>query len=116
MIPASETIAIREEHETLKQRVAHLAIKYEDQYPDLLQNYTLAMLLYLREYGPQFQLIDPFKPFLKPAAEGELVNFTSLHRAITATKKDFQSPQKRRAGLEREEAWTMSFKVDAEGW
>ncbi len=112
MIPASETIAIREELDTLKQKVAHLAIKYEDQYPDLLQDYTHTMLLYVLEYeDPCRSPLDhrvglhTLYHLCDAAGEGLLVNFTSLHRAITEVKRDFQTPALRKDALKREAFW-----------
>ncbi len=112
---------IAEELHTLKQRVAALVEKYADEYPDLLQNYTLTMLLYVREYETKLvKGAASLAWLIDRAADGEdgrgLVNFTSLHRAITATKKDFQTPAQRRAGLKKEEAYRESFVVDDKGW
>ncbi len=110
MIPASETIAIREKLDTIKQKVAHLAIKYEDQYPDLLQNYTLAMLLYVDEYENAPRYGGNWDYLLQDAAESKLVNFTSLHRAITEVKRDFQTPALRKEALKREAFWGEAMK------
>ena len=115
----TEAEAIRAEHETIKQRVAALALKYGDEYPDLLQNYTLAMLLYLREYvsWPAASRPGALDYYIEAANIGEIVNFTSLHRAITATKKDFQTPEQRKRGLELDAAWAKGLTMDdAEGF
>ncbi len=109
----SEAVAIREEFDTIKQKVAHLAIKYEDQYPDLLQSYTLTMLLYVREYEWMVTgevSLDGLIDLAENGPEG-MVNFTSLHRAITEVKRDFQTPALRKAALEREAFWG-----EAIGW
>ena len=111
--------AIRAERETMKARLARLALKYADEYPDLLQNYTLAMLLYVREYEHAGVLDNGHRALtrmIEAASERRLVNFTSLHRAITATKRDFQTPEQRKRGLEQEEAYAESFRVGGEGW
>ena len=109
--------AIRAEHETLKQRVAALALKYADEYPDLLQNYTLAILLYVDEYENAPLYGADWDYLLQDAEEGKLVNFTSLHRAITSVKRDFQTPEQRKRGLTQEEAWAEGLTMDdAEGF
>ncbi len=107
---------IVEELDTLRQKLAHLALKYTKEYPDLLQNYTLAMLLYVHEYElgvtlPRRRDLSVLSALIRRAKQGTLVNFTSLHRAITATKRDFQDPEQRRKALILQEDWGEALRV-----
>ncbi len=102
----TEAEGVLENIDTLRQKGAPLMLKY----PDLLRNSTLAMLLYLLDYDG----IDLREDDLDRAAEGDLVNLTSLHRAITATKRDSQTPEQRRRSFILKKDWTDALCVDRE--
>lgn len=128
---APGTSPLRERLDTLERRVAALAEKYG---PEVLQNYTLTWMLYMHDYeGIRFNRapLDGYEPqdppavargwlpdsvVLRMAKAGRFANMTSVHRAITAVKRDFQTPEQRRRALEREAGYREAFRVEAEGW
>ncbi len=107
--------AILQELDTHGQRLAHLALRYESEHPDLLQDYTLTILLYVKEYnlGGRNVTIDNL---IRMAVDGELDNFSTIHRTQTDAKKFFQTPEQRRKAIISEEAGTEALRVKAKGW
>lgn len=89
---------VLEELETLHDQIVYLVRRWSRFYPGLHENYTLLMLLYLEE----FQGIEIDHSVLRHAADHKLVNFTSLHRAITVAKKLFQDERDRDRSYTRE--------------
>ncbi len=92
---------------TLVERVDHIIEMYGDKFLNLHENYTLLMLLYVREYEAGFPKGAASLAWLiDRAADGKdsrgLVNFTSLHRAITIAKKKFQNEKDRVRSDEKE--------------
>ncbi len=110
-----EAVAIREEFETIKQKVAAMAIRHGE---DILQDYTLSYLTFVVEYDLRdIPLTRPGRLLrVRPedftlgeliglAGVGRLSNMTSVHRAITDVKRDMQTPAQRKAALKREVFW-----------
>ncbi len=114
--PASEALAIREAHETLKQKVAAMAIKHGE---DILQDYTLSYLTFVLEYDlrdiparkrpGRLLAVAPedytLGELIGLAGVGRLSNMTSVHRAITDVKTAMQTTAQRKAALKQEAFW-----------
>jgi hypothetical protein len=93
------------EYDTLKARCDAIIRAYRDRWPKLHQNYTLVLLLVLRDFDRVWIAPD----VLEKAARGELTNLTSLHRALTQVKKRYESPEDRAVNLTREMSWRELF-------
>jgi hypothetical protein len=74
--------------------------RYRSQFPGIWENYTLVLLLVIRDQGVW---ISP--EAIAKAAAGDLPNLTSIHRALTLVKKDYQTPEQARRSDELEEDW-----------
>lgn len=98
MIEAAE---ISEELRTLEARVRYLIETFRERWPKVHENYTLLTLLYLAEFDGLHFWDDDFEQ----AAQGELVNITSLHRAITLAKKAYQDEGDRARSDTKEAAY-----------
>ncbi len=98
--------AIRIENATLQGKLEFLVIKYRDIFPELWENYTLLNLLYLRD----FDKLPVPRRALDMAYRNELVNLSSLHRALRLLKKKWQTPEQKTLGRERDEAHKVAFR------
>ena len=85
---------------THRQKVRRVILKHRNQFPDLWENYTLVLLLVIREEGI---FIPP--DAIEAAARHELPNLTSVHRALTEIKKEFQTAEQEEASTTEEWNW-----------
>ncbi len=105
---------VEREFRTNESRVRAVIEEYAGRYPGIHESYTLVYLLVLRREGAAIP-----ESTIRAAARGELPNMTSVHRALTLAKKDYQTPAQRFRSYETEGRWRRMFgdlKVDAEGW
>lgn len=86
--------------EKARDLVKRVIEKHRTTYPGLWENYTLVLLLAIRESGVW---ISP--DALKLAAEGKLPNLTSVHRAMTDVKKEYQTPEQKETSARLEDEW-----------
>lgn len=100
---------VAHQYEKARDLVRRVIDKYRTTYPALWENYTLVLLLAMRESGVW---ISP--DALKLAADGELPNLTSVHRALTDVKKDYQTPEQKETSERLESEWRRVF-VYSEG-
>jgi len=82
---------------------------YKDRYPNIWENYTLVLLLVIREQAGVFIPPDA----IDAAAQGRLPNLTSIHRALTVVKKDYQTPQQAARSEDLDEEWRQVLSVEA---
>lgn len=92
--------AVSEELRGNQLLVAQVIEKYRVMYPNIWENYTLVMLLVIRERGV---FIPP--DAIDRAARGELPNLTSVHRALTLVKKRYQTREQAERSVELEDDW-----------
>ena len=85
---------------TSRGRVRAVIEKFKGMYPNIWENYTLVLLLVIREQGV---FIPP--DAIDKAARGELPNLTSIHRALTLEKKHYQTPVQAQRSAELDEDW-----------
>ena len=108
-----QAAAIRGEHDFLKDWVTSTIDKYRDVYPGLHENYTLLMLLVLVDKDA----VDLMAEDVLRASRYELTNLTSLHRAITDAKKEYESRESRIANLEKAAETAKALGADGgESW
>ncbi len=98
--------AIRIENSTLQGKLEFLVVKYREVWPEIHENYRLLDFLYLRD----FERLPISREVLDMAARGELVNLSSLHRALRFIKKKWQSSEQKTLGKERDEAHKVAFR------
>lgn len=92
--------SIRKEIETARDLIKAVIEKYRDQFPSCWENYTLILLLAIREQGV---FIPP--DAIEMAARRELPNLTTLHRAMTKAKKAFQTVEQKARSDALEDDW-----------
>ncbi len=100
---------VAHQYEKARDLVKRVIEKYRTAYSALWENYTLVLLLVMRESGVW---ISP--DALKLAAEGELPNLTSIHRALTDVKKDYQTSEQKETSERLENEWRRVF-IHSEG-
>lgn len=98
---------VAHEFETAQDLVKAVIEKYRTTYPGLWENYTLVLLLAVRESGVW---ISP--DAIAAAADGKLPNLTTIHRALTVVKKDYQTPEQQEKSDRLENEWRHMFVHD----
>lgn len=93
--------SIRERFDSQKRNIKGLVKKYREEYPDIVRNYTLLMVLYWRD-------IDGFPvpdAFIERAEVGTLTNPSSVLRAFRKVKKRYQTMEEKRRVSHLEQEW-----------
>jgi len=93
-------MTVETEFRTARSVVRGVIEKYRDRYPNIHESYTLVLLLVIREQGV---FIPP--DAIEKAAQGELPNLTTIHRALTDVKKLYQTPAQAARSEDLEEDW-----------
>ena len=85
---------------TARELVRCVIERYRDRWPGIAENYTLVLLLVIRERGV-FIPTDA----IEAAARGELPNLTTVHRALTIVKKLYQTGPQAARSAELQQEW-----------
>ena len=94
---------------TCKEKVRRVIEKYKDRFEAIWENYTLVLLLVIREQGV---FIPP--DAIEAAARRELPNLTSIHRSLTLVKQLYQPPDQAARSDELEDDWRTVLGGDME--